>query len=750
MTTGDGATNREEGIRPKVVVLNPYLPTYRVPFFLHLQEVLALKGLELELVTGKPTDEFRQRDDFASLPFHHVQRGMSINFFPLRFRYLFAKSNLRQADVVVYEFSITNMNTWKALLLPRKHKAILWGHGPGYLSKENAIRLMLQKKMARKADLILTYTEPGRARVISLGIADHRVIAVNNTIQTKEISEAIESLSLSEVEEFRQSLSLGAEDKVLAFIGALDKTKRIDFLEKVLDDIWALDKTFKLLVGGAGSQRYRFNESIQRGQTQYLGRVGAKEKALIATVSKGLINPGNTGLLAVDALVMNVPIFGTEALSSPEKDYLKEGSSFFTLANSPHEFATGLLDLLETDLSIETRGSEPKLQNMVETFSSGIVSQTNLRELKKLLVVTNLPAPYRISLFEELAKFFALTVAYTGWREEGRMWGETLGETSAYETVTAGKMLGVGRFKIPFPAKELKQLVIESDVVLTGGWHSPAFAWSIRTASKRRKLNILWFESTLNSSRFQKGIVAFVRQRLFAKADAVFVPGKAAALAAKKYSRKSQPIVVMSNPLQREFLERAKNLPSKSESIGLKYLYFGRLLNWKRVDLLIEAFEMVADKNDTLTIVGMGPARSDLELKSSRSSVKNKISFEDAVPDSEAMSIYFRHDVLVLPSSGEVWGLVVPEALILGLQAVASDDAGASDAFKEFPTLHSFKSGSVEDLADKLRMARTKKRLSEGQLLELLAKNSPQIFAQKMSDSIEILRELKQAKSEKD
>jgi hypothetical protein len=47
-------------------------------------------------------------------------------------------------------------------------------------------------------------------------------------------------------------------------------------------------------------------------------------------------------------------------------------------------------------------------------------------------------------------------------------------------------------------------------------------------------------------------------------------------------------------------------------------------------------------------------------------------------------------------------------------------------------------------------MARTKKRLSEGQLLELLAKNSPQIFAQKMSDSIEILRELKQAKSEKD
>ena len=111
--------------RIKVLVLNPYLPAYRVPFFSQLDVALSSKSLDLQLLTGKPTTEFRQRDDFAVLPLHRERRSLSTNVLGFKFRYLLVNKDIKQADLVVYEYSITNFNTWLALLLPRKHKALI-------------------------------------------------------------------------------------------------------------------------------------------------------------------------------------------------------------------------------------------------------------------------------------------------------------------------------------------------------------------------------------------------------------------------------------------------------------------------------------------------------------------------------------------------------------------------------------------------------------------------------------------------
>jgi glycosyltransferase involved in cell wall biosynthesis len=160
------------------------------------------------------------------------------------------------------------------------------------------------------------------------------------------------------------------------------------------------------------------------------------------------------------------------------------------------------------------------------------------------------------------------------------------------------------------------------------------------------------------------------------------------------------------------------------------------LLDLKRVDLLISAFSATAAPEDRLTIIGDGPRRASLEKMAKSSSVRNQISFKQAVADGEAINTYTEHDVLVLPSNREVWGMVIPEALVLGLRVIASDKVGAAETFSSFSTFTSFKSGSSSDLAIKLNEIGKLQVLSSGEQKRLLDLNSPKVFVSNMEAAL--------------
>jgi glycosyltransferase involved in cell wall biosynthesis len=727
-------------MRSKVYILNPYIPEYRLPFFVGLQEKLNASNVDMEVITGFPNASFRQREDFSTLPFHRERKQISFKILGMEFRYLFGVRDLSDASAVVYEYSITNINSWLGVLKPKPYKILLWGHGPGYLGRDSGLRLYLQKIMAAKADHILTYTPHGRENVLRLEVAGHKVTAVNNTIETAALVEKIKTLPMDEVNRFLKEHSLTKSDKFVAYIGALDKTKRINFLKQVLDQMWKTNPEYKLLVGGSGPERHLLNESIERGQTKYLGRVGDYEKAIISKLAKVLLNPGNTGLLAVDALTMGVPILGTNAPSSPEKDYLKEGESFITLPDDPAAFTALLLKLTKDSITSKFQAQAPKMSDFVANFSEAVLSEIQLGSPKKLLVVTNLPAPYRLSIFNELSKVFDLRVAYTGWSEEGRKWGMLGKENNNYRSYSVGKLFGLGKLKLPFATKQLKVLISESDMVLTGGWHSPAFLTALNHAQKIGKPSFLWFESTLKSAHFSNGPVSWLRQMQFRRADAIFVPGESALEAASQYSNDCVPLIKLNNPIQDAFLNQPfVELKTKAHLTGTRYLYFGRLLELKKVDLLIEAFSLMANSEDTLSIIGDGPMLDKLNKVARKSRVRNQIHFSPGVLDADAVHVYRQHDVLVLPSSREVWGMVAAEALVLGLQVIASDAVGAAKTFISFSTFEEFQNGSVDDLADKMRASRIRKSLGKQEHSKLIDLNSSKNFASMFSLEIEAL-----------
>jgi glycosyltransferase involved in cell wall biosynthesis len=109
-------------------------------------------------------------------------------------------------------------------------------------------------------------------------------------------------------------------------------------------------------------------------------------------------------------------------------------------------------------------------------------------------------------------------------------------------------------------------------------------------------------------------------------------------------------------------------------------LVAGRLVPAKGIEELLEAWAGVpasTRENWTLVFVGDGPLAFRVSEAATRR--RREIVHVGAVPPEEMPGIYAAADLLVFPSIGDPWGLVVNEALACGLPVLCSALAGCAD-----------------------------------------------------------------------
>lgn len=124
---------------------------------------------------------------------------------------------------------------------------------------------------------------------------------------------------------------------------------------------------------------------------------------------------------------------------------------------------------------------------------------------------------------------------------------------------------------------------------------------------------------------------------------------------------------------------------------GLRYIYVGRLIDVKNVRLLIEEFNR---NNKPLSIVGTGELENEL-----RACAKGNITFMGFIANEKLGKVYQAHDVFILPSKYEPWGLVVEEAIYWGIPVIVSDKVGSSiDIVKNLGTGCIFHSDDINSL----------------------------------------------------
>jgi glycosyltransferase involved in cell wall biosynthesis len=106
----------------------------------------------------------------------------------------------------------------------------------------------------------------------------------------------------------------------------------------------------------------------------------------------------------------------------------------------------------------------------------------------------------------------------------------------------------------------------------------------------------------------------------------------------------------------------------------VRFVFLGRLVNWKAVDLLLEAFARVvaACPAAELEILGDGDLRGQLEAQAVELKVRDRVNFVGWVKASEGAARMRDADAFVLPSLRECGGSAVFEAMALGLPVIVA------------------------------------------------------------------------------
>ncbi len=120
------------------------------------------------------------------------------------------------------------------------------------------------------------------------------------------------------------------------------------------------------------------------------------------------------------------------------------------------------------------------------------------------------------------------------------------------------------------------------------------------------------------------------------------------------------------------------NAPRLEKPSDPTFVFVGRVVWWKGVELLIAAFESVP-ANAKLIIIGDGPERARLEEAARQSSAGERIEFLGFKPQPEIRDILARATALVLPSLYECGGAVILEAFACRTPAIATDWGGPKE-----------------------------------------------------------------------
>ena len=141
----------------------------------------------------------------------------------------------------------------------------------------------------------------------------------------------------------------------------------------------------------------------------------------------------------------------------------------------------------------------------------------------------------------------------------------------------------------------------------------------------------------------------------------------------------------------------------------VKFICVAKYREYKNLPLLIEAVSKLDyDLKWELTIVGQADAtdeqqyQTDLQNQITRLKLSDSIKLLSAVDYTEMDSIYKQHDVLVLPSKRETYGMAVTEAMANGLAIIVSDACGVSFNVIESQCGIVFETENVDSLTNAL------------------------------------------------
>jgi len=302
-----------------------------------------------------------------------------------------------------------------------------------------------------------------------------------------------------------------------------------------------------------------------------------------------------------------------------------------------------------------------------------------MQKINKVILITNIPAPYRIQLWDLIKKKFDLKVICIAPTEKNRNWRI---EQRDYISFLKSYHLFFERqdwalhFSIPFTL--FWRLYKENPMIIViTGYDSIQYWEALFYAKIFNKKIIMWSGSTLYSSRSTNKVIRFLKNYFINSMNGFYTYGTEATKYIKSFGIKENKITTGTNCIDTSYF---KSNTSNDSNISnrVNFLYVGQLIERKGLVNTIVSFSRIKYKNWHFTIVGTGSQENELKNLVSELQLEDKITFVGFKQKEEIIRYYSNSDVFIMPSYLEVWGLVLNEALASGLFVLSSKYAGAT------------------------------------------------------------------------
>ena len=333
-----------------------------------------------------------------------------------------------------------------------------------------------------------------------------------------------------------------------------------------------------------------------------------------------------------------------------------------------------------------------------------------------LVILTNIPTPYRTAFFDALAEEAARAgkrfhVLYCAKTEPGRHWPYDASKMKHAHTVLRGfhpSLTGIHAHLNPGVLAELNLLKPDT-LIIAGSWNTPTMLIAGLNIYSPHPRRFFWSEGHADAALHKTGLIAWLRRRMYRTFDGFAVPNAKSAEWALAQAGGPRPIVTLPNAIDAQFFARPSGARAEErrglglEGEGRVLVQVSALTARKGVLELAKAFLALpsAERREAkLAFVGDGELRPQLEALAAESA--GAIRVLGQLPLEEVRRVLWASDAFVLNTRLDPNPLSAIEAAAAGLPIVMSAAAGNIREIVELPNT-GFVIRDAADPSDALR-----------------------------------------------
>ena len=302
----------------------------------------------------------------------------------------------------------------------------------------------------------------------------------------------------------------------------------------------------------------------------------------------------------------------------------------------------------------------------------------------KIVILTNIPSPYRVDFFRYLQSEYSeheFHIIYSAAGLSDRSWSVSNDKliNSHFlitKTITIKGKMDAKHIHITMNTKKILSS-LHPDIIICSEYN-PTILQAIAWAKHHHVPYISWTDGTLFSERN----IIFL-QKLSRK---YVIKGARAFIASSSRSKEAQ--IAYGADIKAVFVSSLtvdihKYLFTRNSYQNQKLLYVGSLSERKGLDLLFHALPYVKG-NYHLTLIGDGDKKSELISLAETLQLTDRITFAGYLEGSSLEEVYHTHDIFVLPTREDCFGLVILEAMCASMPVISSCYAdGAYDLIQD-------------------------------------------------------------------